>query len=100
MRVDWLDTSGEFHDGDTLDPAFVAAFLETIDCYVMGSRTYETALRFEAQGSGWAYGDKPVFVLTSRDLPRSRPTVEFHSGWTFKMFFNALLEPVGRGAVQ
>jgi dihydrofolate reductase len=46
----------------------------------MGSRTYETALRFEAQGLGWAYGDKPTFVLTSRKLPRVRDTVEFHSG--------------------
>ena len=33
-----------------MDPAFVEAFLKTIDCYVMGSRTYETALDFEAQG--------------------------------------------------
>jgi hypothetical protein len=33
-----------------MDPEFVEAFLKTIDCYVMGSRTYETALRFEAQG--------------------------------------------------
>ncbi len=46
----------------------------------MGSRTYETALRFESQGFGWSYGDKPTFVLTSRDLPRTRDTVEFYSG--------------------
>jgi len=46
----------------------------------MGSRTYETALRFEEQGSGWAYGDKPTFVLTSRALPRRRDSIEFHSG--------------------
>jgi dihydrofolate reductase len=78
--VDWMETSDEFPAGDTLDPEFVAAFLKTIDCYVMGSRTYETALRFEAQGMGWAYGDKPTFVLTRRQLPRVRNTVEFHSG--------------------
>jgi dihydrofolate reductase len=78
--VDWLETSDEFADGDTLDPGFVEAFLKTIDCYVMGSRTYETALRFEAQGLGWPYGDKPTFVLTSRELPRTRDTVEFYSG--------------------
>src|SRR5213595_2987516 len=78
--VDWLETSDEFADGDTMDPAFVAAFLETIDCYVMGSRTYETALGFEAKGFGWAYGDTPVFVLTHRELPRTRDTVELHSG--------------------
>ena len=79
-RVDWLETSDEFVGGDTMDPGFVEAFLKTIDCYVMGSRTYETALRFEDQGLGWAYGDKPTFVLTSRELPRTRDTVEFYSG--------------------
>jgi dihydrofolate reductase len=79
-RGNWLETSDEFADGDTMDPEFAEAFLRGIDCYVMGSRTYETALNFEAKGSGWAYGDKPVFVLTSRELPRSRDTIEFYSG--------------------
>lgn len=79
-RVDWMETSDEFAGGDTLDPAFVETFLQTIDCYVIGSRTYETALNFEAKGFGWAYGDKPTFVLTSRDLPRARNTIEFYSG--------------------
>ncbi len=78
--VDWLETADEFVGGDTMDPAFVEAFLKTIDCYVMGSRTYETALSFEAKGLGWSYGDKPTFVLTSRELPRTRDTVEFYSG--------------------
>jgi dihydrofolate reductase len=79
-RVDWLETSDEFAAGETMDPGAIEAFLKTIDCYVMGSRTYETALRFEAQGLGWAYGDKPTFVLTSRTLPRTRDNVAFHSG--------------------
>ena len=78
--VDWLETSDEFADGSTMDPEFVQAFLKTIDCYVMGSRTYETALNFESKGLGWLYGDKPIFVLTSRDLPRSRDTIAFYSG--------------------
>ena len=78
--VDWMETSDEFADGDTMDPAFVESFLETIDCYVMGSRTYETALGFEAKGLGWSYGEKPTFVLTTRDLPRTRTSVEFYSG--------------------
>ena len=78
--VDWLETADEFAGGETMSPEAVAAFLGTIDCYVMGSRTYETALRFAAQGSGWAYGDKPTFVLTHRELPRIRDTVEFCSG--------------------
>lgn len=73
--VDWLETSDEFADGDVLDLGFVQAFLRTIDCYVMGSRTYETALNLEAKGLGWPYGDKPVIVLTSRDLPRTSATL-------------------------
>jgi dihydrofolate reductase len=90
--VDWLETSDEFVGGEILEPNEVTAFLATIDCYVMGSRTYETALRFESQGFGWAYGVKPVFVLTSRDLPRTRDTVSFHSG-DLTQFVNGNLRP-------
>ena len=79
-RVDWMETSDTFEGGDTMAPEFVEEFLKTIDCYVMGSRTYETALAFEAKGLGWAYGDKPTFVLTSRELGPARATVEFFSG--------------------
>lgn len=79
-RVDWLETSDEFAGGEAMTAASITAFLATIDCYVMGSRTYEIADRFEAQGLGWAYGDKPVFVLTTRALSRSRDTVAFHAG--------------------
>ena len=79
-RVDWLETADEFAGGDTMDPQSVDAFLKTIDCYVMGSRTYETAVGFAAKGFGWSYGDKPTFVLTRRELPRIRDTVEFYSG--------------------
>ena len=104
--VDWLETSDEFAGGDTMDPAFVEAFLKTIDCYVMGSRTYETALNFEAKGFGWAYGDKPTVVLTRRELPRTRDTVEFYSG-DLGQLVNGRLRPafrsiwfVGGGAVS
>jgi dihydrofolate reductase len=78
--TDWLETADEFAGGEDMDPAFVDAFLKTIDCYVMGSRTYETAVDFDKKGLGWVYGDKPTFVLTRRALPRVRNTVEFYSG--------------------
>ena len=103
--VDWLETSDEFAGGTTLDPAFVEAFLTSIDCYVMGARTYETALNFEAKGAGWAYGDKPTFVLTHRTLQRTRDTVEFYAG-DLTQFVNERLRPafgsiwfVGGGAL-
>jgi dihydrofolate reductase len=94
-RVDWMETSDEFTGGDNMDPGFVEAFLKTIDCYVMGSRTYETALSFDAKGFGWSYGDKPTFVLTSRELPRTRKTVEFYSG-DLVPFVNERLRPTFR----
>ena len=104
-RVDWMETADEFMGGDSLDPSDVEAFLKSIDCYVMGSRTYETALNFEAKGFGWAYGDKPTFVLTTRNLPRTRDNVEFYSG-DLSQFVNERLRPafgsiwfVGGGAV-
>src|ERR1051325_8027767 len=78
--VDWLETSDHFEGGETMSQEFAVEFLKPIDCYVMGSRTYETALNFEAKGLGWAYGDKPTFVLTHRTLPKNRSTVEFYAG--------------------
>lgn len=105
-RVDWLETTDEFPGGESMDPAFVAEFLKTIDCYVMGSRTYETALGFVEKGFGWAYGDKPTFVLTHRTLPRTRDSVEFYSG-DLTQLVNERLRPkydgiwfVGGGALS
>lgn len=79
-RVDWLETADHYEGGATLTPEDAAAFVKTIDCYVMGSRTYETAMRFEASGFGWAYGDTPTVVLTRRALRKVRPSVEFYAG--------------------
>jgi dihydrofolate reductase len=104
--VDWMETSDQFVGGDTMSSEFVEAFLKTIDCYVMGSRTYETALSFEAKGLGWSYGDKPTFVLTRRELPRTRDTVKFYSG-DLAQLVNTSLRPkfrsiwfVGGGVVS
>ncbi len=103
--VDWLEVKDTFDGGETLDAETVRDFLAGIDCYVMGSRTYELALDFEARGFGWAYGDKPTFVLTHRTLPKKRDTVEFHAG-DLATFINERLRPsftgiwvVGGGAV-
>ena len=93
--VDWLETPDKFEGGATITPEYVQEFLKTIDCYVMGSRTYETALGFEAKGFGWSYGDKPTFVLTSRKLPRTRDSVEFYSGDLARLV-NERLKPAFR----
>jgi dihydrofolate reductase len=90
--VDWLETSDSFEGGDTMAPEAVEEFLRTIDCYVMGSRTYETALAFDDKGLGWAYGDKPTFVLTSRELRKTRNSIEFYSG-DLELLVNRRLRP-------
>jgi dihydrofolate reductase len=85
--VSWLETSDSYEKGVTLTDEDVASFLKTIDCYVMGSRTYELALKL-----GWPYGDVPTIVLSHRDLPVDRKTVEFYSGDLTKLV-NDRLKP-------
>ncbi len=103
--VDWLETTDVFENGKSVGPELIKEFLAKIDCYVMGSRTYETALSFEAKGFGWAYGDTPTFVLTSRSLPTGRSSVETYSG-DLALLVNERLRPrfrsiwfVGGGSV-
>ncbi len=71
----WMQSNDRYEDGITLTDEDIAKFLEGIDCYVMGSRTYEHALEL-----GWPYGQVPVTVLTSRDLPSNGKNVAFHGG--------------------
>lgn len=53
-------------------------FMSTVDALVIGRKTYETVLGFGA----WAYGEKPVFVLSSRELapPPAGAIVQHMSG--------------------
>jgi dihydrofolate reductase len=39
-------------------------FIATVDAHVVGRKTFETVLGF----GGWAYGKKPVVVLSSRPI--------------------------------
>lgn len=74
--VRWMDGPEDAYEpGIALSEEDVASFLKTVDCYVMGSHTYEHALEL-----GWPYGDTPVFVLTRRSLPQLRRSVEFCAG--------------------
>jgi dihydrofolate reductase len=49
-----------------------------VDALVIGRKTYETVLAFET----WPYGQKPVFVLSTRALPPAPPAavIEHMSG--------------------
>jgi dihydrofolate reductase len=87
--VSWFETSDNYERGVSgQDPE---EFLKSIDCYVMGSRTYEHALEL-SKSYGWAYGDVPTVVLTNRDLPIERPNIQFYSGDLNKLV-NEQLKP-------
>src|SRR5258708_7124440 len=49
------------------EPHGYEEFMATVDALVIGRKTYETVLAFEQ----WAYGKKPVFVLSTRKLAQA-----------------------------
>jgi dihydrofolate reductase len=71
--VSWLDSSGDVYEKGVTDDG--AEDVQSIDCYVLGSRTYEHALQL-----GWPYGDTPTVVITNRELTSTRKSVEFYAG--------------------
>jgi len=72
--ISWLDSPADAYEkGVTEDTG--AEVVNTIDCYVLGSRTYEHALQL-----GWPYGDTPTVVVTNRKLSSTKRSVEFYSG--------------------
>jgi dihydrofolate reductase len=74
--ISWLEATGSAYErGVAISEEEAAAFVGGIDCYVLGSRTYEHALEL-----GWPYGDTPAVVATKRNLPSTRKSVEFYSG--------------------
>lgn len=88
--VSWLKSKDHYEKGIVLSEEEVEAFVQAIDCYVMGSRTYEHALEL-----GWPYGNVPVIVLTNKDLQTNRENVEFYAGDLVKLV-NERLKPTYR----
>lgn len=75
--VSWFESNSNYEKGVVGQDT--AEFLKTIDCYVMGARTYEHALEL-SRSYGWAYGDTPTIVVTHRNLPVERQNIELYSG--------------------
>jgi dihydrofolate reductase len=74
--VSWLEVQGKVYEaGVSVSAEEAASFVKTIDCYLLGSRTYEHALEL-----GWPYGDTPTVVMTHRERQSARESVEFYSG--------------------
>ncbi len=89
--ISWFETSDNYEKGVNVTEQEAEEFLKTIDCYVMGSRTYEHALEL-SKSYGWVYGDIPTIVLTRRNLPVDRKNVEIYSG-DLKKLVNDRLKP-------
>lgn len=85
--VSWMRSNDQYEQGIELTEEAITEFLQGIDCYVMGSKTYEQALEL-----GWPYGEVPVIVLTSRNLKLEKDSVEFYSG-DLKKLMNDILKP-------
>jgi len=75
--VSWFETLDHYDKG--ANSPDVEAFLKTIDCYVMGARTYELASEL-SKSYGWAYGDVPTIVVSHRNLPIERKNIQLYSG--------------------
>src|ERR1700739_1846762 len=72
----WLEVPEAIYEaGVSITEEEAAAFVKTIDCYVLGSRTYEHAVEL-----GWPYGETPTVVVTRRKLSSTKKSVEFYSG--------------------
>lgn len=80
--VSWFETPDHYENGITEENA--EAFMKTIDCFVMGSKTYEHALEL-SKDYGWAYGDTPTVVVSHRNLPVERNNIELYAGELHKL---------------
>lgn len=80
--ISWFDTSDYYEKG--VAGQNIEEFIKTIDCYVMGARTYEHALEL-SKTHGWAYGDTPTIVVSHKTLPIERQSIEIYSGDLHKL---------------
>jgi len=87
--VSWFESSDYYENGVSEDNA--EEFMKSIDCFVMGSRTYEHALEL-SKNYGWAYGEIPTIIVSHRNLPVDRKNIEIYSGDLIKLV-NERLKP-------
>jgi dihydrofolate reductase len=60
-EFDFLDSGGD-------EPHGYEEFIATVDTIVMGRKTFETVMGFDA----WPYGERPVVVLSSQPVELSK----------------------------
>jgi dihydrofolate reductase len=90
--ISWFETADHYEQGLIVSDQQAADFLKTIDCYLMGSHTYQHALHL-SETYGWPYGDVPTIVLSHRNLPVTRPNVQVCAAADLQQFINQRLKP-------
>lgn len=74
--INWFETRDFYEAGvEEVTPEAIAQFLSSIDCYIIGARTYELTLQI-----GWPYGDTRTVVLTHQNFKSERSNVESYRG--------------------
>lgn len=87
--INWFESSSHYENG--VEGEDESAVLNAIDCYVMGFNTYQLALDLSKE-YGWAYGDKPTFVLSHKTHSSEFSNVTFYSG-ELKQLIDQFLKP-------
>ena len=85
--VSWFDTPDYYEKG--LDAPDLSEFAHSVDCYIMGAKTYQHAHELSAN-YGWPYGDTPTVVITHRELPINRSNISTYSGDLAKLIHEHL----------
>lgn len=82
--VDWLETSGnkDAEMGEHLDMG-IAAYMNSIDCMIMGRKCMEKISSFNLMPDQWPYGETRIIVLsnTVKEPPTNlKGKIELYSG--------------------
>ncbi|MEZ5174203.1 MAG: dihydrofolate reductase family protein [Bacteroidia bacterium] len=83
--VSWMNSLDNYENGIEMTEEFIANFLQLIDCYLMGFKTYEHALEL-----GWPYGNIPCYVLSRKERKSDKSNVHFISGELKEIIENQL----------
>lgn len=83
-NIDWLDSSGnqEADMGEDADMGF-NAFLNSVDCLIMGRNTMQVLSNFNLTHEQWPYGNTRIIVLSNsvKEPPQNlKEKVEMYSG--------------------
>ena len=96
--VDWLHTAGNLDAQMGDEDMGFNAFMDSVDCMIMGRKCMQTIANMNLTAEQWPYGDTRIIVLsnTLTDAPKNMQNkAEMYSG-----DLNALLAQLQRDGLQ